>query len=88
LDLAASAGLRVFAAIAAIVVIAAVAAGFTMQQRSMRTRLFGHVVIGAAAGGFVLNLQSGMVGTGIGGAVLAAGVGAIAVLLVVLFRSV
>ena len=76
------------AAVLAIVVIGAIAAGFTLRQRGLRARLLGHAAIGAVAAGFVFDLQSGTVGAGIGGGVLAAAAGAVAVLLVMLFRSV
>jgi hypothetical protein len=88
LDQAAAAGLRVLTAVLTIVVIGAIAAGFSMRDRSPRARLLGHAAIGAVAAGFVFDLQSGTVGAGIGGAVLAAAAGAVTVLLVMLFRNV
>jgi hypothetical protein len=83
---AAADGLRILTAVVTVVLIGAIAAGFTMQ--SLRSRLLGHAAIGAVAAGFVFDLQSGTVGAGISGGVLAAAAGAIAVLVVMLFRNV
>jgi hypothetical protein len=80
--------LRIFVAVAAIVLIGAIAAGFSLRARSLRARLVGHAAVGAVVAGFVMDLQSSTVGGGIGGGVLAAAVGAVTVLLVMLFRSV
>jgi hypothetical protein len=81
-------GLRILTAVLAIVIVIAIVAGFTMRERGLPARLLGHAAIGAVAAGFVFDLQSGTVGAGIGGAVLAAAAGAVTVLLVMLFRNV
>ena len=82
----AATGLRILTAVATVAVIGAIAAGFTM--RDLRSRLLGYAAIGVVAGGLVFDLQVGTVGAGIGGGVLAAAAGTVAVLLVMLFRNV
>jgi hypothetical protein len=74
-----------------VVVLAASVVGMTMlPQRSWSNvaRALGFVLLGLVVAAIVFGVQSGNVGASLGGAVLALAIGAIAVLLVVLFRSV
>ena len=88
MDQAAGVSLHVLIAVLTIVVIGVIATGIAMRERGLRTRLLGHAAIGLVAACFVFDLQSGTVGAGIGGGVLAAAAGAVTVLLVMLFRNV
>lgn len=69
--------------------LAAVTAALLMpRELALRVRPYGNAAVGAAAAVFVLHLQRSGVGASIGGVVLAVGAGAIAVLILTLFRSV
>jgi hypothetical protein len=81
--------LRVATTLAVVGAFAAAAASVLMPREvSRRLRPYGNAAIGTAAGVFVLHLQRGGLGTSFGGVVLAVSAGALAVLIMTLFRSV
>jgi hypothetical protein len=81
----------VFRVAAAILVLAVGLVGFTLlppRPWSLAGRAVGFGALGLVVAAVVFGLQSGNVGASVGGAVLALAIGAITVLLVMLFRSV
>jgi hypothetical protein len=86
---AAGAVLRIVMAVLTVLVVAVVAAGLVLPRPwGARVRAYGNAAVGALAAVLVFDVQSGSVGASIGGAVLALAAGAVAMLIVMLFRNV
>jgi hypothetical protein len=71
-----------------VLVLAVVAAGLVLPRWGLRVRAYGNAAIGALAAVVVFDVQSGSVGASVGGLVLALAAGAVAMLILMLFRNV
>ena len=81
--------LRVAAVLVALVALGSVAAAIILPRgRLARLRPMSNVAVGAGAAALVFDMQRGGLGASLGGAVLALAAGAVAVLIMMLFRSV
>jgi hypothetical protein len=81
--------LRIATAVTALGAFAAAAVALMLPRPlALRLRPYGNIAVGAAAAVFVLHMQRAGLGPSIGGVVLAVSAGAVAVLILTLFRSV
>jgi hypothetical protein len=71
-----------------VIIVGALVVAVLPWTRAVGARFYGPAAVGAMSTAVVVTLQSGSVGASLGGAVLALAAGALAVLVVALFRNV